>query len=100
METNPRRYLVRMFIFLLAVGIIAGLLAAPLEAAFMGNPALNGVILGAFGYWRSIYHPADVAADARTQLAAGGKINWQAGSTRTSPRSTCNCLCDAGRFAP
>ena len=48
METNPRRYLVRMFMFLLAVGTIAGLLAAPLEAAFMGNPALNGVILGAF----------------------------------------------------
>ena len=49
METNPRRYLVRMFVFLLAVGIIATLLAAPLIAAFMGNPALNGVILGAFG---------------------------------------------------
>ena len=49
METNPRRYLVRMFIFLLGVGIIAALLAAPLQAAFMGNPALNGVILGAFG---------------------------------------------------
>ena len=49
MDTNPRRYLVRMFVFLLAVGIIATLLAAPLIAAFMGNPALNGVILGAFG---------------------------------------------------
>ena len=49
METNPRRYLFRMFIFLLGVSIIAALLAAPLQAAFMGNPALNGVILGAFG---------------------------------------------------
>ena len=49
MHTNPRRYLVRMFVFLLVVGIIATLLAAPLTAAFMGNPALNGVILGAFG---------------------------------------------------
>ena len=49
METNPRRYLVRMFIFLLGVGIIAALLASPLQTAFMGNPALNGVILGAFG---------------------------------------------------
>lgn len=48
METNPRRYLVRMFMFLLVVGTIAGLLVQPLEAAFMGNPALNGVILGAF----------------------------------------------------
>ena len=49
MDTNPRRYLVRMFVFLLAVGSIATLLAAPLITAFMGNPALNGVILGAFG---------------------------------------------------
>ena len=38
-----------MFVFLVAVGIIAILLAAPLTAALMGNPALNGVILGAFG---------------------------------------------------
>ena len=48
METNPRRYLFRMFIFLFGVGIIATLMAAPLIDAFMGNPALNGVILGAF----------------------------------------------------
>ena len=45
METNPRRYLVRMFIFLLGVAIIAALLAVPLQTAFMGNPALNGVCL-------------------------------------------------------
>jgi hypothetical protein len=38
-----------MFFFLLGVAIIAALLATPLQAAFMGNPALNGVILGAFG---------------------------------------------------
>ena len=49
MHTNPRRYLIRMFVFLLVVGIIATLLAAPLITAFMGNPGLNGVILGAFG---------------------------------------------------
>ena len=50
MQTNPRRYLVRMFVFLLVVGIIATLLAAPLITAFMGNPALNGVIRR-FWYW-------------------------------------------------
>ena len=49
METNPRRYLVRMFAFLFAVVTTATLLATPLTTAFMGNPALNGVILGAFG---------------------------------------------------
>ena len=47
MMTNPHRYLIRMLVFLLMVGAIAGLLYAPLFRAFMGNPALNGVILGA-----------------------------------------------------
>jgi len=46
MMTDPRRYLIRMLIFLLVVVAIAGLLHAPLLRAFMGNPALNGVILG------------------------------------------------------
>ena len=45
--TNPRRYLIRMIIFLAIVGCIATLLWAPLHDAFMGNPALNSVILGA-----------------------------------------------------
>ena len=47
MMTNPHRSLIRMLVFLLMVGAIAGLLYAPLFRAFMGNPALNGVILGA-----------------------------------------------------
>ena len=47
MMTDPRRYLIRMLIFLVVVAVIAGLLHAPLARAFMGNPALNGVILGA-----------------------------------------------------
>ena len=46
MMTDPRRYLVRMIIFLVVVAAIAALLHAPLLRAFMGNPALNGVILG------------------------------------------------------
>ena len=47
MMTNPHRYLIRMLVFLLMVSAIAGLLYAPLFRAFMGNRALNGVILGA-----------------------------------------------------
>ena len=47
MMTDPRRYLIRMLVFLLVVAVIAGLLHAPLWRAFMGNPALNGVIVGA-----------------------------------------------------
>ncbi len=44
--TNPRRFLVRMAIFLIAVGIVCGLLLSPLKDAFMANAPLNGLILG------------------------------------------------------
>lgn len=43
---RPRRFLVRIAVFLIAVLIVAGLLFQPLLAAFMANPALNGLILG------------------------------------------------------
>ncbi|MCA1941610.1 MAG: flagellar motor protein MotA [Caenispirillum bisanense] len=43
---RPRRYLVRIGVFLAAVLVVAGLLFAPLLDAFMANPALNGLILG------------------------------------------------------
>jgi hypothetical protein len=45
MRTDPKRYLFRMVLFLLIVLTIAALLYAPLQSAFLGNPALNGVIL-------------------------------------------------------
>lgn len=42
--TSPQRYLTRMAIFLVAaIAVVAGLYA-PVTAAFMTNPALNGVI--------------------------------------------------------
>ena len=44
--TDPRRYLIRMAIFLVAVAAIAGVLMTPLIDTFMANPALNCVILG------------------------------------------------------
>jgi hypothetical protein len=40
------RFLVRMVIFLAAVGALAAVLFGPLSTAFMGNPGINGVILG------------------------------------------------------
>lgn len=45
MRTDPKRYLFRMLIFLAVVSSIASLLYVPLQNAFMGNAALNGVIL-------------------------------------------------------
>jgi len=45
--TRPERYLTRMILFLLVVAGVAALLFPALENAFMHNPALNGLILGA-----------------------------------------------------
>ncbi|HEV2187781.1 MAG TPA: flagellar motor protein MotA [Stellaceae bacterium] len=40
------RFLVRMAVFVLAVCALAAALFRPLSTAFMGNPGINGVILG------------------------------------------------------
>lgn len=45
--TRPERYLTRMILFLLVVAGVAALLFPALEHAFLNNPALNGLILGA-----------------------------------------------------
>jgi hypothetical protein len=43
---RPGRFLIRMVMFLAAVGALAAVLFSPLSTAFMGNPGINGVILG------------------------------------------------------
>jgi hypothetical protein len=43
--TRPSRYLTRMAVFVVAVGGIAALLSPALVPYFMGNPAVNGVII-------------------------------------------------------
>jgi hypothetical protein len=45
--TRPQRFLNRMIVFLVAVVAVCGLIAPALYSAFMGNPALNGIIMGA-----------------------------------------------------
>ncbi|HUK10813.1 MAG TPA: flagellar motor protein MotA [Stellaceae bacterium] len=44
--TRPQRYLTRMGLFIVAVIAIAALLSQALFRFFMGNPAVNGLILG------------------------------------------------------
>lgn len=44
--SSPRIYLVRMAVFLILVGFVAFILYRQLFSAFMGNPGLNGLILG------------------------------------------------------
>ena len=43
---GPRRYLIRMLLFIVAVGLAVAGLYSSLADAFMANPALNGLILG------------------------------------------------------
>jgi hypothetical protein len=45
--TRPQRFLNRMLLFLVAVIVICAVIAPALYSAFMGNPALNGIIMGA-----------------------------------------------------
>lgn len=44
--TNPRRFLLRMVLFLMAVSAVGVLLYEPLQGAFMANAPLNGLIIG------------------------------------------------------
>lgn len=45
--TKPQRFLRRMTVFLVVVVVVCALIAPALYNAFMGNPALNGIIMGA-----------------------------------------------------
>jgi len=47
--TTPRRYLVRMVVFLLLAGFLLMILAKDMQTAFMANPGLNGLIIGCLG---------------------------------------------------
>ena len=44
--TTPKRFLTRMFLFLVVVAVAIALLFPPLRSAFLANAVLNGVILG------------------------------------------------------
>ena len=43
--TRPSSYLIRMLVFLLVVGVVAGVLSPVLITAFFNNPVLNSLIL-------------------------------------------------------
>jgi membrane associated rhomboid family serine protease len=47
--TPPRRYLVRMVVFLLLAGFLLTILSRDLTRAFFANPGLNGLIIGCLG---------------------------------------------------
>jgi hypothetical protein len=58
--TPPRRYLLRMVVFLMLAGFVLLILGKDLQRAFMSNPGLNGLIVGCLavgivlGLWQVI----------------------------------------------
>lgn len=47
--TRPRKYLIRMALFVIVVAVLCGFLFLPLQNAFMTNAPLNGFIVGVLG---------------------------------------------------
>lgn len=66
--TRPRRFLLRMALFLVVVAAVAAALAQPIARAFMSNPALNGLILGVM--------LVGIGYVIRQVLMLGAEINW------------------------
>jgi hypothetical protein len=66
--SRPRRFLLRMLLFVLLVAALAAVLGRPLATAFMGNPGVNGVILGIL--------IAGIAYICRQVLLLGPEIDW------------------------
>jgi hypothetical protein len=65
---RPRRFLLRMGLFLVLVAALAAALGKSLTTAFMGNPVVNGVILGIL--------VAGIAYIFRQVVMLGPEIEW------------------------
>lgn len=66
--TRPRRFLVRMTVFLLAVAAAAAALYQAIIPAFLANPALNGLILGVL--------LVGVGLNIRNIARLGPEVDW------------------------
>ena len=66
--THPRRFLIRMALFLAIVAAAAGAVYLPLMSAFMANAPLNGLILGVF--------VLGAAYNVRQVLQLGPELGW------------------------
>ena len=44
--TSPKRFVIRMLLFVVAVGLVCSILFAPLQQAFLANIGLNSLIVG------------------------------------------------------
>lgn len=66
--TRPRRFLIRVSLFLVAVAAIAIFLVPAITPAFMANPALNGLIIGVL--------LVGVLLNVRQIVMIGPEVDW------------------------
>lgn len=66
--TGPGRYLLRMALFIVAVGAAASVVLPSLVRAFLTSPALNGLILGVLAL--------AIAYNIRQVLRLGREVRW------------------------
>ncbi|MGH7051493.1 MAG: flagellar motor protein MotA, partial [Acetobacteraceae bacterium] len=76
--TRPTGYLVRMVIFLAVVGVVVGLLAPRLSAAFNYNPILNGLIF--------LVALIGILWNVRQVLRLAPEVTWVETFQRARPR--------------
>jgi hypothetical protein len=92
--SGPQRYLIRMAIFVLAVVILAALLSGPLFVYFMGNPAVNGIILAIlvagviYIFWRVMSLRPEVEWAQRFRLNQDAAVSSQNIPRLLSPMAT------------
>jgi len=66
--TRPARYLIRMAIFILAVAAGAGFAVPVLARFFLGNPAVNGVIVGILVAGINLHLPPGPTSESGSRL--------------------------------
>jgi len=78
--SHPSRYLTRMTIFVIVIALIAGALSPALYPYFMGNPVVNGVIVGIL--------IAGVIYIFHQVVQLSGNARWLARASRGQPTGT------------
>lgn len=75
--TRPRRFLLRMLLFLAAVSVVAWILREPLVRTFWHNPVINGAIL--------VTLVLGLLFIARQVFLLGREVQWLEGVSRDEP---------------
>ncbi|HKU95408.1 MAG TPA: flagellar motor protein MotA [Vineibacter sp.] len=75
--TRPRRFLLRMLLFLAAVSVVAWILREPLVRTFWHNPVINGAIL--------VTLVLGLLFIARQVFLLGREVRWLEGVSRDEP---------------